>query len=92
MPRASRKEKTPGQRVAWSRRERDLSYHWDGTVGENTASKSTSMLIAHTLEGVQVLDGKTLREQLVERGYDLTTFRLVVRKLPVGGATKPEVP
>ncbi len=48
-------------------------------VSVPTASSSTSGLIAHVFEQVKVLDGKTLRQILVERGYDLTTLRFSVR-------------
>lgn len=61
----------------------------DGDVGlqycwpENTCGmKRDTRILMWAVEQEPIFEGKTLRELLIERGYDITTFRLSVRKLP----------
>lgn len=76
----------PDLSVRWSKRERALLYHYEG-------SKPTSMLFAHFIEGITMGDAygypgreskpddnRTLAQELNARGYDLTTLRFSIRK------------
>ena len=56
----------------WSRREKAVVY--GGTC------RPDGRVLAHLIEGTQLLDGKTLLQLLEERGYDVSTLRLMVRR------------
>jgi hypothetical protein len=56
----------------------DLHYCWpDNEVG----MKADSRLLMFAIERAHVHDGKTLRTLLQERWYDITTFKLTVKKV-----------
>ena len=58
--------------------EQDLFYcHPENTCG----MRRDARLLMLAIEKVDVLDGKSLREHLEERGYDITTLKLSVSKL-----------
>ena len=43
--------------------------------------KRDSRLLSMAFERTEIIDGKTLRESLEERGYDITTFKFsILRK------------
>ena len=57
--------------------EEDLFYCWpDNEEG----MKRDSKLLTFAIERVNILDGKTLRQLLMERGYDIKSFKLSVKK------------
>lgn len=54
--------------------------------------RADSRVLAYALEDADVLDGKSLKTILIERGYDIRTFRFTVQKLKgssSGGANGP---
>lgn len=70
----------PGElRVAWGRVEGglDLGYAWGGSG----ADKCDSRILMRALEDNEVFAGKTLREELTARGYDITTLRFSIQRL-----------
>ena len=61
----------------------DLQYAWGGAG----AAKSDARILCQALEELPLLSGQTLRQELAERGYDLTTLRFTIRmKDPQAGA------
>ena len=55
--------------------ELDLFYCHDGE-----AHRCDSRLLSIAFEGTQIIGEGTLREQLEQRGYDITTLRFSIRK------------
>jgi hypothetical protein len=45
------------------------------------AAKSDSRILSTAFEETKIFDGKTLRQILIERGYDITTFKFIIKKL-----------
>jgi hypothetical protein len=71
----------PGQlRAGWARpgpREMpDLCYAWGG----EGAAKSEGRLLSEALEGNTVFEGRSLREELERRGYDIKTLKFSIEK------------
>lgn len=70
----------PGELIArWGRVDRydpkpTLVYAW----GAHGASKPDSRCLMAALEEADILDGKSLRAVLEERGYDITTLRFSI--------------
>jgi len=62
--------RTPDLSVRWSKREKALLYF---------GSKPTGGLLALVFEGHKPY-GKTIAEELIDRGYDLTTLRFSIRR------------
>lgn len=63
----------------------DLVYTWP----ENTCGmRRDSRILMVAIEELKVFEGRTLRQELEARGYDIRTFRLSIKKLaePDGGA------
>lgn len=60
----------------WPDTSKDLIYAW----GPGTDMKPTVRCISTAFEGVAVHDGKTLREILEDRGFDLETLRFMIEK------------
>ena len=58
----------------WSKRENDILYHWQA------GSKTESRLVAYALETAGVFKGNSLRRELQERGYDITTLKFSIRR------------
>lgn len=57
--------------------DKDIYYCWP----ENECGmRADSRLVMSALEGVKIHDDKTLRELLIERGYDITTLKFTIRK------------
>lgn len=56
----------------------DIQYAWGG----KGASSPDARCLSNALEGVVVHGGMTLRELLIERGYDITTLKFSVELLP----------
>jgi len=48
--------------------------------GGEGACKADGYILGQALEGVKILDGKTLRQLLEERGYDIRTLRVSVKQ------------
>lgn len=61
----------------WPDTSKDLQYAW----GPGTDMKATARCISTALEGVPIHDGKTLREILVERGFDIETLKFTISKV-----------
>lgn len=63
----------------------DIAYAWGG----GGADKPDARILSNALEQAPVHMGRTLRQELVARGYDISTLRFSVRKLvqtEAGGA------
>ncbi|MDY6893804.1 MAG: hypothetical protein SVO01_00075 [Thermotogota bacterium] len=58
----------------------DLFYCWPDN---KSRMKSDSRILCDAIERVKIFDGKTLRQILIDRGYDITTFKLSVKKKEV---------
>lgn len=56
--------------------ELDLFYCYNG-VG----MKPDSRVLMNAIERVEVFDGKSLKDVLTDRGYDITTLKFTIRKL-----------
>ena len=67
----------------WPDTSKDLQYAW----GPGTDLKPTVRCVSTAFEGVPVHDGKTLREILTERGFDIESLRFTISKLPEGNET-----
>jgi hypothetical protein len=61
----------------------DLVYSWGGSG----ASKPDSRILMRAIEEVPVFDGRSLREELTARGYDITTLRFSIQR-----HAEPETP
>jgi len=57
----------------------DMCYFW----GEGIPKCDASLL--HHFLNYMLFDGKSLLEELAARGYDITTFKLTVRKRQADG-------
>jgi hypothetical protein len=64
----------PFLRVFWSKRDQDLMFQWEGTQSRD------GHLFHQWLNHTRGFDGKTLVEELKERGYDIGTLRITVKK------------
>lgn len=47
-------------------------------MGGGGATKSDAHMLSHAFEAVRLLNGKTLREELVVRGFDITTMQFSI--------------
>lgn len=56
-----------------------VCYAWGG----GGADKSDGRILSNALEGAHVQQGRTLCEELEARGYDITTLRFSIERLPV---------
>lgn len=87
MKRRIRKPKTkPGELRAYfaSGDDGDDIYYAHGGGG---ACKPDAMMLAHAFEELQQLHGKSLRDELVARGYDIATLTFYIMKSPTPEAT-----
>jgi hypothetical protein len=41
-----------------------------------------SRLLSYAFEGHDLFDGKNLRQELIDRGYDITTLKFSIKKRP----------
>lgn len=57
----------------------DLVYAYGG----GGTRKADGIVLSMAFEQIEVLDGKTLRQLLEERGYDIKTLRFTVRRKPL---------
>jgi hypothetical protein len=64
----------------------DVLYAW----GPGVDMKPTSRCIMRAFEDAIVHDGMTLRQILEDRGYDLTTLRFSIMKLPEPSQQEPD--
>lgn len=66
----------PGElRMAWGKREGDLV-----VCGGDGICRADGNLLATALAMTPIAGGRTLRGQLEERGYDITTLRFSIRR------------
>jgi hypothetical protein len=56
----------------------DIFYCYNGA-----GMKPDSRLLSNAFENTKIFEGKSLRQLLVERGYDITTLKFTINKLPV---------
>ena len=70
----------PGQLLArfgrpdrWS--DADLCYAWGGRGAESP----DGLILSNALENAEVYQGRSLREELIQRGYDITTLRFSIQ-------------
>jgi hypothetical protein len=61
----------PELRIDWSKKEKDLLFH---------SMSSPDGHLMHVFTHYVQFDGKTLRQALEERGYDITTLKFSIRK------------
>lgn len=54
----------------------DLVYSW----GAGGACKSDSRILMEAIEGNEVMPGKSLRQELIDRGYDISTLRFSIER------------
>ena len=67
----------PGQlKMGWSKREQDVMYAWGG----DGADKSDASLLHAVLTVPLKYFDKTFQEELIERGYDITTVKFSIQK------------
>ena len=71
----------PGElKACYGRAERgdtpDLCYVWGG----DGASSPDGRVLCEALENVHVFDGKSLRQELEARGYDIKTLRFSIQQ------------
>lgn len=83
MTRAPIPQAKPGQQIVrWGKADRhaqpDLAYAWGG----DGADKSDSRMLSTFFEDTKNHAGRTLREELERRGYDLTTLRFSIARKP----------
>lgn len=57
----------------------ELQYYWRG---DRTMKSDTRLLMQFFEDIPSKYGGKTLKEELIERGYDISTFRFSVERLP----------
>jgi len=62
-------------KAQWSKRHKDIVYVWGDDV-----SKGDSRLLHNTINVVVNLGGKSLQEELIARGYDITTLKFSIQK------------
>lgn len=72
----------PGQlRAGWARPDRgeppDLCYAW----GADGAGKADGRVLSEAIEGLPVYEGRSLREELTRRGYDITTLKISIETM-----------
>lgn len=73
-------------RVRWDKRQGDLMYLWDADMhGAANSGLVHSFLECvrddiHNVHGQIIVPGKTLRQELEERGFDITTLRFQIDK------------
>ena len=79
--------KKSGLTVIWAHEPGDsneLTYCWrnsDEDAGAGvTTSRDTAILMDH-FERHKGMFGRTLKEELIERGYDISTFKFTIEKL-----------
>lgn len=67
----------PGQlKFGWSKKENDIIFAWGG----NGADKTDAAFLSSVLT-VRTLGNKTLQQDLIERGYDITTIKFSIQKV-----------
>ena len=58
---------------------KDLLYEWGGSG----ADRSDARVMMRAFEDTPVFDGKTLRQVLTERGYDMSTFKFSIKRIAI---------
>lgn len=58
-------------RITWSKREKDLMFHYPNRPDGH---------LMHTLISHTRINDKTLREELIARGYDITTLKFSIER------------
>jgi hypothetical protein len=71
----------PGQlRAGWGRpdpgEDPDICYAYGG----GGAAKPDGRILAEALEGLTIYEGRSLREELDRRGYDITTLKFSIEQ------------
>lgn len=80
MKRLRKVEAKPGElKAAYGKNDSgdaDLQYAWGG----KGVGKWDAHLLAYALQGTAVHEGRTLVQELEERGFDVTTLKFSIRK------------
>lgn len=91
-PKGRRAPKVDGKKsqltVIWAHEPGDcneLTYFWRNSDAHNDAGSSsgrrdTPILMEH-FERMTGMFGRTLKDELIERGYDISTFKFTIEKL-----------
>jgi hypothetical protein len=90
-PKGRKSPKNDGKKsqltVIWAHEPGDsneLTYFWrnsdDDADAGNTTRRDTSILMDH-FERHRGMFGNTLKQELIERGYDISTFKFTIEKL-----------
>jgi len=74
--------------VTWAhepREENELTYFWRNRedyieAGISSCRRDTPIMMA-AFEDAKLFTGKTLKQELIERGYDISTFKFTIEKL-----------
>lgn len=67
----------PGQlKVGWSKQEQDIVFAWGG----QGADKSDAGLLNVMLTSTPKCFDKSIQDELIARGYDITTIRFSIQK------------
>lgn len=80
--------KTSGLTVVWAHEPGDkneLTYFWrnsdaDLDDGKQSCRRDTPILMEH-FEKLAGMFGRSLKDELIERGYDISTFKFTIEKL-----------
>lgn len=78
-----------GLTVLWNKpahEEVDLQYYWrmsnaDFALTNRPVMKPDINLLMHHFQSLKGYSGRTLAEELIERGYDISTFKFTIEKL-----------
>ena len=54
----------------------DIQYAYGG----QGASKPDCHMLSHAFEEAKLLNGKSLRAELIDRGFDITTFQFTIQQ------------
>lgn len=71
----AKKTQRPKLRAVWSKRERDIMFHYP--------TSPDGHLLNSFFDHVSI-DGRTLRQQLVDRGYDIATLKFSIERFTEG--------
>lgn len=79
----------PGQLLArYGRASRgqdlEICYAWGGRGADSPDAR----ILSNALEEVPVFGGRSLSEELTRRGYDITTLRFSIERLPTPSLTQ----
>ena len=72
-------EAKPGElKIAYGKHEGELDLFY--SHGGQGANKCDARLLSHLFENVDCHEGRNLREELIIRGYDITTMKFIIKQ------------